>query len=78
MPRNDFLRFPSDKEAAKYQYQRTAKMVIAITACVGLCVVFLALYATLRSSLLFIAAGSSAGIAVALWYVSKRPDDETP
>lgn len=78
MPRNDFLRFPSDEEGEKYQYQRTANMVIAITASVGLCLVFLALYAAIRSPLLFTAAGISAGIAVALWFVTKGPDDQKP
>ena len=78
MSRKDFLRFPSDKEAEKYRYQRTGPMVITITACVGLCVLFLALYAALRSPLLFTAAGISAGIAIALWYVSKGPDNEQP
>lgn len=78
MPRNNFLRFPSDKEGEKYQYARTANMVIAITASVGLCIVLLALYATVRSPLLFIAAGISAGLAVGLWYLTKPPVDEEP
>ena len=53
-------------------------MVIAITASIGLCIVMLALYATVRSSLLFVAAGISAGVAVGLWYLTKPPVDEEP
>lgn len=78
MPRNDFLRFPSDKEGEKYQYQRTANIIIAITAATGLCIVFLALYATVRSPLLFTAAGISAGVAIALWFLTKPPANEEP
>ncbi|MFL0579558.1 hypothetical protein [Dietzia sp. 179-F 9C3 NHS] len=78
MARNDFLRFPSDKEGEKYQYARTANTVIAISAALGLCLVFLAIYATLRHSLLFTAAGICAGIGVGLWFLTKPPTDEAP
>lgn len=78
VPLSEFLRFPSDKDADKYQYERTANTVVGILAAAGLCVVFLSVYATVRSSLFLILAGCSAGLAVTLWFLTKPPVDEEP
>lgn len=74
----DFLRIPSGKESEKYEYDRSPGIVVSITAAIGICVLFLILYAAVRSPVLFSAAGISAGVAIALWFVSKGPNDEAP
>lgn len=78
MRRTNFLRFPSDKEAEKYQYTRTSTIVGAIVVSLILCLLFLAMFAIIHNSILLTLAGISAGVTIALWFLTKPDPDEDP
>lgn len=76
MARNDFLRFPSDKESEKYQYTRTPAILMSIIGLAVLCVLSLALYATLAFDFFLPVAAIGAGGAFALWFLTKSDVDQ--
>lgn len=60
----------------KWAATRTETVVAAIWGCFTLAVIVLALYAVLHKPWLFPTSGGLFGASFALWYMTKRPEDE--